>query len=369
MGKKVLVGMSGGIDSTVAAYLLKKQKYDVTGITMRIFGGNGASGKFAKSACYGPGEESEIQVAAEIAEKIGISHYVIDLENEYKDVVLEYFCNKYIQGQTPNPCIVCNHKIKFGLLLEKARKCGYEFEYFATGHYAKAGYDAGSNRYFIRKGRDSRKDQSYFLYRLSQQQLSAALFPLGDFLKTEVMEIAREVGFENVASKPQSQDFYGGDDLSVLFTGKNITGGEIVDLTGNVIGRHSGIIHYTIGQRRGLNLGGMTRPLYVVDINARKNQIVVGSRDDLFSRDLLAIDLNWQAVPGLDKSLRAKAKIRFQQFEQDCTIVPFSPDRIGVTFTEPQLAVTPGQSIVLYEKDIVIGGGIIQRASAQQETA
>ncbi len=350
--------MSGGVDSSVAAALLKKKGYDVIGITMEIFDGSVALKESHKHACYGPGEKEDVEKAASVCQRIGIPFHVIDLKTEYKHHVLDYFRNEYLKGRTPNPCVVCNKKLKFGFLLEKAKEAGIAFEVFATGHYAKIAKSGG--RHLLKRAGDLLKDQTYFLYTLTPEDLSRTIFPLGGFTKQQVRETARSLRLET-AEEPESQDFIAGGDYASLFTEEDAKEGEIVDKNGHILGKHRGIIHYTIGQRRGLGIAA-PQPLYVVKIDAKNNRIVVSGREKAFSEGLIARDLNLIAVEVLDRPYKVKAKIRQNQRETAATVFPHKQDKAKVLFEEPQMSVTPGQSVVLYEDDIVLGGGIIERA-------
>lgn len=362
--KTIVVGMSGGIDSTITAYLLKKEGHDVIGITMRIWDKTSSVGKSVKSGCYGPGEDKDIEDARKAAEKMGIPYHVVGLQEEYKKSVLDYFRNEYLAGKTPNPCIVCNQKIKFGLLLDKAYKLGIHFDFFATGHYARKEFSSNTQRYLLKKSVDPQKDQSYFLYRLNQEQLGKILFPLGHYLKTQVQEVAIGIGFKNFVDKPESQDFYEGNDYAAFFQNGKIQPGDIVDMSGRVLGRHDGIIHYTIGQRKGLNLGGLKEPLYVIQLDACQNRVIVGHQKDLFSSSLIAGELNWVSIPMLETKIRAQAKIRLHHMEKVCSISPYGSNQVKVDFDEPQMSVAPGQSIVVYDGDSVVGGGVIKEVLA-----
>ena len=359
--KTIAVGMSGGVDSTIAAYLLKEQGYKVIGLTMSIWDNSIDIPDIGKSGCYGPGEARDIQAASDIAKKLGIEHVVIDLSKEYKGTVLKYFCDEYTCGKTPNPCVICNQKVKFGFLMQRAIEMGIHYDYFATGHYVRTEYDDKNKRYLLKKALDPAKDQSYFLSYLKQEQLEKLMFPLGDKTKTDIKALARKIGFMDVADKDESQDFIETDDYSVLFDKEDIKEGNFVDMDGKKIGRHKGIIHYTIGQRKGLGIsGGNSGILYVIKIDADTNTVVVGPEKYLFSDELTASNMNWISIPSLAAPIEIKAKIRQQHKESEATVTPcIGKDQIIVKFKTPQRAVTPGQTVVLYDNDVVIGGGII----------
>jgi tRNA-specific 2-thiouridylase len=360
--KTIAVGMSGGVDSTVAAHLLKKQGHNVIGITMKIWDNSSSKKGYSRSGCYGPGEDKDIEDAQKAAKKIGVPHYVLNLQEEYEQAVLDYFRNEYIRGKTPNPCVICNQKIKFGLLLDKAQQSGISFDSFATGHYARIEQDPQSRRFFLKKSIDPKKDQTYFLYRLKPEQLNKTLFPLGGLLKNEVKKMASEIGLKDIADKPESQDFYEGDCYADFFEDSDSQPGAIIDISGCVVGRHRGVIHYTIGQRKGLKIGGLKEPLFVIDIDSRNNQILVGPREYLLTKGLIAEELNWLSIPALTSPIKASAKIRSSQPEKPCEVIPFDANRVRVDFEEPQMSITPGQSIVFYDGDIVVGGGVIQQS-------
>lgn len=363
----VAVGMSGGVDSTMAAYLLKKQGFNVVGLTMKIWD-RSVKIKHSKG-CYGPESLKSIKDAKGAAQKIGIPHYVVDLTNEYKKNVLNYFKKEYSYGRTPNPCIICNYKIKFGDLLFTAKKSGIKFDKFATGHYARIYFDKQKNLYILKKGIDESKDQSYFIYRLTQSQLKNVIFPLGEYRKLEIKKLAKKLGYKDLADKPESQNFIGSDNYGVLF-GNKFKPGNIVDTNGKTFGKHEGIIFYTIGQRRGLDIGGLKEPLYVIKINAKKNEVVVGPKKYLFGRKLFAKNLIWNADHIIGQKVKCQAKIRFGSSAVDCIAQIKNKNKIEVEFTKPQFAITPGQSVVFYvatlktkskagKKDILLGGGII----------
>lgn len=360
--KTIAVGLSGGVDSTVAAYLLKKQGHNVIGITMKIWDNSSVQKEHSRSGCYGPGEYKDIEDAQKAAKKIGITHYVLNLQKEYEQAVLDYFRDEYIRGKTPNPCVICNQKIKFGLLLDKAQQSGIAFDSFATGHYARTEQDLQSQRFFLKKSIDPKKDQTYFLYRLKPEQLSKILFPLGGLQKDEVRKIASEIGLKDIADKPESQDFYEGDCYADFFEDSDSQPGDIIDVSGRVVGRHRGVIHYTIGQRKGLKIGGLKEPLFVVDIDSRKNRIIVGTREHLMAEGLIAEELNWLSIATLTTPIKVTAKVRSSGAERPCKVIPMDANHARVDFEEPQMSITPGQSIVFYDGDIVVGGGVIQRS-------
>ena len=355
---KVAVGLSGGVDSSVAAALLKKDGHDVIGITMEIFDGSITVKESHKHACYGPGEKEDVEKAASVCRKLGIPFQAIDLRAEYRRYVLDYFRDEYLGGRTPNPCVVCNKKLKFGFLLEKAKEAGLRFEAFATGHYAEIVEIDGRPQ--LKKASDRSKDQTYFLYTLTPEDLSCTLFPLGGLKKEKVRELARSLGLDT-AGDPESQDFIAGGDYGALFTKDEIKEGDIVDEKGDILGKHRGIVHYTIGQRRGLGIAAR-QPLYVVKIDAETNRILVGGKEKSFSKGLIATDLNLLAVVRLDRPYKVNAKIRLNHRETPATIFPLEEGKVKVLFEEPQMSVTPGQSVVFYTGDIVLGGGIIKQA-------
>lgn len=354
----VLVAMSGGVDSSVAAALLKQEGLDVVGVTMRIWSGEPVSeGKH--HGCYGPGEDEDIDDARRVADHIGIPLHVIDLTQEYESSVLQYVRHEYCLGRTPNPCVRCNPTVKFGALVKKAAECGIRFDCMATGHYARVEFDSGRRRYLLKKAKDHKKDQSYFLFALSQEQLSRSIFPVGEYTKEEVR--GKALAWQLLtAAKPESQDFMAGGYCTLLKTTPNP--GPILDSKGILLGQHQGIPLYTIGQRKGLGIQAK-EPLYVTGIDAVNNAITVGPKAELYKDELVASDLNWIALDGLREPVQMKARIRHNHKEADALVVPLDEDRVCVRFREPQMAITPGQSVVFYEDETVVGGGSIESAA------
>jgi len=357
---KVAVGLSGGVDSSVAAALLKEKGFDVIGLCMENYDGSLDINPAARHACYGSDEKDDIESATAVCRNLGIPFHVIDLKSEFRERVIGYFRDEYLKGRTPNPCIVCNRSLKFGFLLEKARSGGIDFDFFATGHYARVAEERG--RFLLKRPVDLSKDQTYFLYGLTRKQLAGIMFPLGEYTKKQVREIARSMGLKT-SDRPESQDFISGNDYSPLFSIGEIRPGDIVDERGNVLGRHNGIIHYTVGQRKGLGIAA-PRPLYVSRIDAEKNRIVVSDRDALLSKGLIAGSINLIAADELEGHCRAKVKIRLQHQGAEAVVSPCDGDRVKVIFDEPQMAITPGQSAVFYLDDTVLGGGVIEEGIA-----
>ncbi len=354
MAKRVFVAMSGGVDSSVTAYLLKKAGYDVVGITMNLLEANYRIEK--SDICCSLQAFADAQA---VADKLGIKHYIMDCQAEFKEKVVNYFVNDYLAGRTPNPCVFCNSKIKFGLLLDKAKELGAD--YLATGHYAKI--ERTNGRYVIKKGVDITRDQSYFLYRLTQEQLSQAMMPLGEYQKVDVRRIAASQSFK-IADKSDSQEicFIPEGDYRQFIQQRienTLQPGVILDRQGKVVGYHEGLIHFTIGQRRGLGIA-TGKPLYVIAIDPLKNAVIVGEESDLYSLCLTAKELNWVAIENLKTSMEVMAKIRYLHTGAKAVISPLEDNHVKVEFDQPQRAITPGQSVVFYQDDLLVGGGIIE---------
>lgn len=341
------VAMSGGVDSSAAACLLLEQGYDLAGITMILFPGG-----------EGCGEE-----AARAARRLGIPHAVLDLSRCFRQEVMDCFVRAYETGSTPNPCVVCNRRMKFGALLRQARAMGRDS--IATGHYARLSADAGSGRILLKKALHPEKDQSYVLWGLSQEQLAHSLFPLGGLTKAEARAVALAHGLAS-ARAGESQDICfipDGDYAAFIrrYTGRDYPPGPFVDESGAVLGTHAGIIGYTVGQRRGLGVSSSRGRLYVKQVRPADNTVVLSGNESLFSRALTAGGLNLIACARLDAPVRLRARVRYRMAEQPCTVEQTGPDSVRVTFDQPQRAVTPGQSVVFYDGDTVVGGAVIEK--------
>ena len=347
---KFAVGLSGGVDSSVAALLLKERGCEVVGITMKLWRGTYRGG--AGDACYGPGEAEDLERAARLAESIGIPYKVIDCSEAYEKAIVGMFRDVSLRGETPNPCVFCNAGFKFGLLPRLARESGVDFDRFATGHYARIARCGG--RLAVARAADLKKDQSYFLYRLSQEQLAGVEFPLGGLEKVEVRRIAAEHSLAS-ADKADSQDFYSGDKNDLI--GEEPREGEIVDLTGRVLGKHMGYWNYTVGQRKGLGAFG-PRPLYVVRLDACRNRVVLGTREEAYTREFQVGDMCWMAMPPSQGPFSAFVKIR-------STGAPLGPVELenGMCRApgEGLFGVAPGQSAVFYNAEgAILCGGVIR---------
>ncbi len=345
LSKKVLVAMSGGVDSSVAAYLLKKQGYECIGCTMKL---------------HDNANEKDSKDAASVAEKLEIPFYVSDYKDVFREKVIKHFVEEYLAGRTPNPCIYCNKNLKFDVLRRKAAELGCE--YIATGHYARI-ESAPDGSLVLRKALDAGKDQSYVLYQLSEEELKHTLFPLGGLSKPEVRHIAEDMGFVN-AERPESQDICfipDGDYVSFIerYTGKRFEPGEVVNESGKCIGCHKGAIRYTIGQRKGLGIAAEA-PIFVTGKDVKTNTVFVGPESSVFKKTFTAIDVCWVAgAPKTGETVRCKAMTRYRKKEQPADIKVTGEKTITGIFDEPQRAITPGQSVVFYDGDNVLGGGII----------
>lgn len=355
--KTILIGLSGGVDSSVSAALLKQQGYEVIGVTMKLWSKNSIA-KRQKVGCYGSESENNVLEAKKVAEILGIPHFVVDVSKEFEKYVLTYFKKEYLAGRTPNPCVKCNQKIKFGYVIKKISDMGVKFDFFATGHYARIKYNKNKKRYFLLKGLDSKKDQSYFLYQLSQKQLSKTIFPLGDYKKEQVRKLAKEFGLGEFANKTESQDFGNGEYAHIIGS-EGERKGKIIDINSKVLGSHNGLANFTIGQRKGLNIGGLKEPYYVIALNGCRNEVIVGKKEEAFSNDFKIKQINWIAFLRLQKTISAKVKIRSTAELVSCKIIP-QEKSIFVRLDKPSFAITKGQSAVFYKHDMVLGGGVIK---------
>ncbi len=360
MKKKVAVGMSGGVDSSVAAYLLKEQGYDVIGVTMQIWQDEDPLAQAENGGCCGL---SAVDDARRVADRLGIPYYVLNFKREFKENVIDYFMDEYMHARTPNPCIACNRYVKWEALLNRARELGCD--YIATGHYARV-VQLDNGRYALKKSATDRKDQTYALYNLTQEQLAHTLMPVGEYEKEQIREIATKIGLL-IANKPDSQEicFIPDNDYAGYIereSGKTFPKGNFVDLEGNILGTHKGIIHYTIGQRKGLGLS-MGSPVFVVDIRPETNEVVIGSNLDTFHDSLYAGKVNLMSVDALEGEREVVAKIRYSHKGAPCRIRMVDEDTVLCKFEEPVRAITPGQAVVFYDGDIVLGGAVIDRVA------
>lgn len=343
MKQKIAVAMSGGVDSSVAAALLQKQGYDVFGVTMQVWQNT---------------QDLAIKDAKAVAKRLNIPHHVVDLREVFEKKVISYFTNEYLLGRTPNPCVTCNHHIKFGALLEWAKSMGVD--YIATGHYAKIVQEDG--RYLLKKSQSINKDQTYPLYHLTQKQLAHIMFPLADYDKATVRKLAQDFNLE-VANKADSQDIcFISDHNYAKFieerTGIKMRYGNFVNKCGNILGQHKGVYKYTIGQRKGLGIA-TGKPTFVAALDTEKNEVVLGDEEDIFFKSLTATNLNFISVDKITEPIQASVKIRYGAKEAEAKLIPRGEDLLKVEFKTPQRAVTPGQSVVFYQNDYVLGGGVI----------
>jgi len=358
MKERIAVGMSGGVDSAVAALLLARAGCDVTGVTMLIYSGGPRGAAHGRSgSCYGPEEEEEAKEAAAACALLGIPHRTVDLRAAYRSLVLDPMRREYLAGRTPNPCIRCNRFLKFGLLFDEwTREAAGPFDAMATGHYARIVRFPGGTSFRLRKAADPGRDQSYFLCLLGREQLERALFPLGDLAKETVRALAREAGFP-VHDKPDSQDFAAGGYRALLSAPP--ADGPVKDGAGRILGRHRGVWDYTVGQRRGLGVSG-TRPLYVTRIDAASNTVFVGPGEDLMRRGLVASGVQWSGTAPAG-GVRLHVRVRSRHAEAPALVTPLPDGKARVEFDEPQRGIAPGQWAVFYDGDLVEGCGIIDR--------
>lgn len=355
--RKAIIAMSGGVDSSVAALLTKETGDDCIGATMKLFQNEDVGREREKSCC----SLDDVEDARSVCYRIGIRFYVFNFSDRFREDVMDRFVNAYEHGWTPNPCIDCNRYLKFDKLFQRMREL--ERDYIVTGHYARVEYDEGKKRYLLKKAVDGTKDQSYVLYTLTQEQLAHVSFPLGGLHKSQVREIAEKHGFVN-ARKHDSQDICfvpDGDYAGFIqqYTGKKSVPGDFIDKDGNVLGKHKGIIHYTLGQRRGLGIPAAER-LYVCEISPKTNQVTLGKHEELFRRELTAGDVNLISCDSIPEPIKVKAKIRYRHPEQPATVCQTEDGKLHVKFDQPQRAITKGQAVVLYDGDVVVGGGTIE---------
>lgn len=354
--KTVVVGMSGGVDSSVAAYLLKEQGYNVIGVTMQIWQDEENEQVEENGGCCGL---SAVDDARRVAKALDIPYYVMNFKEEFSKHVIDYFVDEYVKGRTPNPCIACNRYVKWESLLQRSLNIGAD--YIATGHYARV-VQLENGRYALKKSATLRKDQTYALYNLTQDQLKRTLMPVGAYTKEEIRQMAEKINLR-VANKPDSQEicFIPDDDYGRFieeYSGKKFPKGNFISTDGKVIGQHQGILHYTVGQRKGLGLS-LGKPSFVIAIKPETNEVVIGDNEEVFAVKVIANKLNFMSVEGFEGERVLEAKIRYSHLPASCTIKMIDQDSLECTFKEPQRAITPGQALVLYDGDIVFGGGTI----------
>lgn len=356
MNKKALIAMSGGVDSSVAAFLMKEQGYECIGATMKLYQNDDIVINKEHTCC----SLDDVEDARAVAHSMGMDHYVMNFKEHFKEQVMDKFVHCYECGITPNPCIDCNRYLKFEYLYQRAQELG--MDYVVTGHYAQIVQDETTGRYLLKKAVDASKDQSYVLYSLTQDQLAHTLMPLGAYTKPEARRMAEEAGLR-VAHKPDSQEicFVEDNDYAGFlerYTGQKAPEGDFVDAEGHVLGRHRGITHYTIGQRKGLGVP-FGRPMYVTKIDAALNRVTLGEEGSQYASSLLADDLNFIPFDTLDKPLQVQAKVRYQARPAEAVLTPVEHGRVRVDFAEAQRSITPGQAVVFYDGDLVVGGGTI----------
>jgi len=363
MKQRVVVAMSGGVDSSTTAWLLKEKGYEVIGATMCIGLTDKTGGGPARCCSL-----ADIDDARRVALQLEIPFYVFHLRDEFEKEVIQYFCGEYVKGRTPNPCILCNERMKFGSFLKKALEL--EADFIATGHYASLDFDEGTGRYLLKKGKDRRKDQSYVLFSLTQNQFDRTLFPLGEHRKEEVREKAFQLGLR-VHNKPESQEvcFIHGSSYHSFLSERlkeSVASGPIMDQAGNVLGRHKGIPFYTVGQRRGLRLA-KGKPLYVIGIDRERNAIIVGGEEEVYGDTFIADSINWISSKEMTSPFTAQVKIRYNHPGSEAILSFKGENEVEVKFKSPQKAITPGQAAVFYDGETVLGGGWIKEIVKSSE--